>query len=236
MPEITDAEYRMFVLYQGFGTPTEVTKKIGDLETDNKKQRDEIRDLRAQVPAEGSVLLSKEDGAKHTAYKALGEPAALKTRLAEGDAAKQRVEEHETRSAVQEFAKAAGISEDAIDTLIAIPALKGAKFEVRKKKNDKGEEVPSPYITLTGDGEKAMSLEDAVVKVPALKGLKPAEKGKPPVGFVKQGSEAGTPSGDAQQQVLDKIRTKAKDEKESVGKLPAGTKSVEERMGMVRTG
>lgn len=233
MPEITDAEYRQFVLYQGFGTPTEVTKKIGDLETDNKKQRDEIRDLRAQVPAEGSVLLSKDDGAKHAAYKALGEPDALKTRLSEGDAAKQRVQDHDTRSAVQDFAKAAGISDDAIDTLIAIPALKGAKFEIRKKKNDKQEEVPVPYITLAGDGEKAMSMEDALVKVPALKGLKPADK-KGPVTFVKQGGDSTEVSGDAQQQVLDKIRNKAKDTKEAASKSPAG-KSVEERLGMART-
>src|SRR5690349_9679447 len=85
MPEITDAELRTFVAYQNLGTPAEIAKKVGDLESDNHKQRDEIRDLKAKLPKEGEAVLPKEKADALSAYEALGKPEDLKTVVTERD-------------------------------------------------------------------------------------------------------------------------------------------------------
>lgn len=242
MPEITDAQFRDFTLYQDIGTPSEVRKKIRDLESDNQKQRDEIRETKTKLPQEGQVLLSKEDAVKYAAYKALGEPEVVKTRIQEGEDAKSRVKAGEIRTQAAAFAKAAGFADEAVDALIDIPALKDAKFEIRTKKDDKtGKDVQVPYITLAGEGQKAMALDDAREKVPALKGLKTAEpdKGGSGKGFVQQGSQQGTTQSTDRSQRLNAIRDEVQArEKASAGKQEAGAvqKTPEERLGMLRTG
>lgn len=55
---------------------------------DNKGLRAEIRQLKEQLPAEGAVVLGKEDAALFDAYKELGKPEEVKTRLDEGETAK----------------------------------------------------------------------------------------------------------------------------------------------------
>ena len=60
MPEISDSDFRQFVAYQNLGTPQDIAKKVGELESDNKTQRDEIRDLKAKLPKETEAVLPKE--------------------------------------------------------------------------------------------------------------------------------------------------------------------------------
>ena len=247
MPDISDAEYRSYVEYQGLGTPTEIRRKRSDLENDNRDQREEIRTIKTQVPEEGQVLLSKEDGVNFTAYKELGEPATVKTRLDEGDAARTEMSNASLRTEVTAFAGQAGLANEAIDVLVSLPALKGAKYELRTKtsKNDAGAEtkVITPYVTLAGEGEKAMSFEDAQEKVPALKGLRVADEEKTveedgtPTSYLQQGSvgkKKSTSTGKAA--VYEKIRTDAAAEAKVVEtKKEGAARSVEERMGMVPT-
>lgn len=237
MPKITEGELQELVLYRTLGTHAVVTKKVNDLEKDNAKQRGEIRDLKAVAPKEGEVLLSKEDGVEFKAFKELGKAADVKTRLETGSAAEQKVEGLTVRAAALEYVKAAGLAESAVETIVALPDLKGAKFEVRKEKgkNDKGEEgdVSVPYLTLAGDGEKPMSFADLQEKVPALKGLRPAKDGETTdttkgQEFIKQGTEEG---GKGKSSIYDRIRKDAADKKEAATKKTEG-RSVQDRMGM----
>lgn len=217
MPEITDAELRQFVAYQNLGTPSEVSKKISDLEKDNRDQREQLRATKEKLPKDDQVVLPKAEAEALTAYKALGEASEVKTRLEKAQEDAQRLRDVELRDAVKTFVAAAGIAEEAIDTLMAIPQLKDAKFEVRtkKEKNDKGVEVEvqTPYITLAGEGEKAMSFTDAQGKVSALKGLRPATQQKDtngkPVSFPKLGTnEQGGKGGDIYTSIREDVKAR----------------------------
>lgn len=60
-------------------TPGEMAKKVKDLEDDAAKYREKIKGLEEKakgVPAEGAVVLTGEDAAEYTAFKALGIKAA----------------------------------------------------------------------------------------------------------------------------------------------------------------
>ena len=226
-----------FARYRTFGTPESVGKKINDLEKDNRKQREEINSLREATPEEGQLLISKEDGLEFKAYRELGNSADVKIRLESGTEASTKLQGMELRSTAVSFAQAAGLAEEAIDTLIAIPDLNGARFEVRKKKNDRDEEIEVPYLTLAGENQVAMSFEDAKEKVPVLNGLRSAlieepERAPGKRNFVPGGGGGG---GDKGGTIYDKIRQEAAN-KQKVAKEQSDSRSIEDRLGMVRTG
>jgi len=237
MPEITDAEIMEFARYRIFGTPESVGKKINDLEKDNRKQREEINGLREAVPEEGQLLISKEDGLEFRSYQELGNSADVKSRLESGSEASTKLQGLEIRTTAVSFAQAAGLAQEAVDTLIAIPDLSGAKFEVRKKKNDRDEMVGIPYLTLAGENQVAMSFEDAKEKVPVLNGLRAASLGEPEklpskMNFVPSGGGGG---GDKGGTIYDKIRQEAEN-KQKTAQKQSDSRSVEDRLGMVRAG
>lgn len=235
MPEISDAQYREYVEYQTLGTPGEIRKKRTDLESDNFNQREEIRQLKEDRPAEGSVLLSPEDGQTHEEYKKLGTPSEIATRLEAGQQALKSLNQRDTRDSVVSFAKAAGLADAAVDTLIAIPTLENAKFEVRKQKqtDDKGKEteVEVPYVTLAGEGQKAMKFTDAEAQIPAMKGLLRATGGDhKPTGteFVQQSPQ----SDEKPASKYEAIRNEEAAKKEARKKEADRATSVRERMGL----
>lgn len=200
MPEMPQSEidalggFRFLASKYG-GTPQSIEKKITDLEQDNREQRVEINTLKEQLPKADHVVVPKAEIDKLAEYEAIGKPAEIKTKLETGQQTEQELRDIQTRTAAEKFAKAAGLADEAVDTLVAIPTLKNAKFEVRKGKvkNDKGAEVDGDvaYITLEGEGKTAMSFEKAVEAVPALKGLARATGGTPPTGvlYVPQGGD-----------------------------------------------
>ena len=233
MPEITDAELRMFTRYQNLGTVDEVTKKINDLEKDNADYRKKITDIEAKVPGADKAVVDKTDVVFITELKPLGNPDEIKQQLEAGSKAEQDLVVARTRVDAIPFVRTAGLHEDVIDTLIAIPELRGATFEVRKGKikDGKGKEVDGllPYIKLPGE-DKAMSFEDAKEKVPALKGLRTAEPGKTAerkVGFVDQGGE-GKKSGSRFDHIREEVQNKYKPKEPSA--TPA--RSAYERLGL----
>lgn len=238
MPEVSDAELRTLVEYQVIGTPAEIRRKEKSLVSDNGKQRDEIRELKEGQPAEGSVLLTADDGKEYDEYKKLGKPSEITTQLEKGATATQALSSQKSRDSVVGFAKAAGLADVAVDTLLAIPGLKGAKFEVRKQKvkDDKGKEteVNVPYVTLTGDGQKAMKFSDVQEQIPATKGLqlatKSTEKSKG-TEFVQQGAD--DKGGGKDGSVYDKIRAVAADEKKAAEEKAKTAPSLEARLGML---
>lgn len=192
MPEISDADFRQFVAYQQLGSPQEVAKKIGDLEADNKQQRDEIRDLKGKVPAEDAVVLAAADAQALEAYRALGKPEELTQAIGERDELRQKDAERTRQDAWTRAAKAMGWAEDAALTLLDMRSLDGATVEVKREKNEQGEDVEVPYVTLAGEGQKEQKLADFAASAPQLRGLKtegaPAPASAPPTGrpFVPQ--------------------------------------------------
>ena len=231
--EITQSEHNQFLQFQALGTPGEVRKKLDDLLTDNGKQRDEIRDLKLLVPKDGEVVVKKADADLLTAYRELGEPKEIKGKLEKGEQAAVDAHAMKQRIAATAFAKAAGLAEESVETLVAIPALLEAKFEVKKGKvkDAKGVEVDGElgYITLGTKDAKPMTFVEAQDAVPALKGLRVATKDTKPTGqpILPQGSGNGAPG----TTVYDKIREERKP-KEDKSK-PAAT-SVEDRLNMNR--
>jgi len=171
MPEITDAEYRQFVTYQQIGTPDEIRKKMNDLVKDNGGYRDQLRDLKDQVPPDGSFIVSEQDHKRLSDFSEFGTLEDLQNRLDQGKSAMAELTGLQKRSSLTGFTKAVGLVDESVDVLMALPALQDAKFEVRTKKDDNGNELPQGYITLAGE-EKAVSFDKAREQFPALNGLR----------------------------------------------------------------
>lgn len=172
MPEITDAELRTFAAYQNLGTPQEIAKKIGDLEGDNHKQRDEIRDLKEKQLKDGEVALPKEKAEVLTSYEALGKPEDLQKVVTERDELQQKDQQRTREDAFRAAVKAAGWPEDTVATLLDMRSLDGAAVEVKREKNEKGEDAEVPYVKLAGEGQQPQKLTEFAANTPQLKGLK----------------------------------------------------------------
>lgn len=178
--KISDREYGELAQYRNLGSVSEVQSKINKLERDNAKQRDEIRDRDEKLkllPAEGAVVLVGDDAKAWPEYQALGKPAEVKAKLAEGDALKVKDEARTKSDAQKAAAEAAGFDADVLAGLRGAEAL---TYEVRTEKvlNEKGERVDAKvaYATPAGEGAKAARLDDEFVKatwgerfVPVLK-------------------------------------------------------------------
>jgi hypothetical protein len=179
MPEITEAQLREYQRYQQFGTPDEVDgrlKKHDKLVTENGGYRDEIRDLKAKVPAEGAVILTGDDAVAWPKYQALGKVEELEALPGKVKELEQTVAERTRRDAITAAVRAAGWPDETVATLLDLRSLDGAAFELKKEKvkgkDNKETEVDVPYVTLTGEGQKAQKLADFAASTPTLKGLK----------------------------------------------------------------
>lgn len=207
MPEITDAEHRQLVSYSLLGTPEEVRKKIGQLEDDNKAQRDTIRDLKAAQPAEGSVIVPKEKADALAAYEKLGKPDELATVASERDELRQKDAARTRRDAITAAVGAMGWAADTVATIEDMASLQGARFEVEATKNEKGEDVETAYITLAGEGQAKQKLADFATTNPALKGLRTeAKKEEAGTRYFKQEADGSPPKGKTEGGVDDAIK------------------------------
>jgi hypothetical protein len=231
MPEITDAEFRTFVRYQNLGAPEDVEAKIRNLEKDNVNQRRTIKTLEVKVPKEDSAIVPKEDADLLPKYKALGSVSDLEREIKEGREAKTELTTTVRRTSASSFAKAAGLADETVGVLLAIPALQDAKFEVRKGKvKDKnGVEVDGdiPFI-VKKDG--AVSFEEAKKTIQELNGLRERTPDTPDaLNFHKQGG----PGGGGAQNVFARIRAQREEEQKAAKEAPA-VKSLEERLGIAQ--
>lgn len=173
MPEITDAELRTFARYQNLGTPEDLQKKITDLERDNHKYRQEEKPaLEAKLPKEGEVVIPKEKADALASYEALGKPEELKTVAQEVEELRTKDQQRTREDAFRAAARAVGWPEDTVLTLLDMRSLDGAAVELKPEKNDRGEDVQVPYVTLAGEGQKAQKLSDFAANSPQLKGLR----------------------------------------------------------------
>lgn len=216
MPEMSNDDIVTLQRYRAFGTVDDVQKKINGLEKDNADQRTEIAGWKAKAPKDDEIVVKKADADELGEWRKLGKkPSEVKGTLEKGLKAQEDLVVRDQRDAALKFVKAVGLAEESVDTIIAIPQLKDAKFEVRKGKvknprTNLEEDGDVGYVTLAGDNQKAMNFTDAQEQVAALKGLKPAgpqaPATKPTTTFVQQGSQ-GSP-GDGT--VYDRIRNRNK--------------------------
>jgi len=241
MPEISDAELRMFARYQNIGTPEEISKKISDLEKDNATQREEIRGFKDAQPGADQVIVSKEDADLLPKYKDLGTPKDLKAKIDAGETAQKDLALRTRKDAALSFAKAAGLAEETVDTLISLPDLSSASFEVKagKVKNASGKEVEttSPVLVITDDkgNQERLDFTKAQERFPALKGLKTVQPdtrtGTPRPQFVQQ---SPGDKGGSSESIFERIRREKAEEQEKAATRLKETKSVDERLGFVR--
>lgn len=242
MPDMSQADFdalgafRMIAQQYG-GTPQSIVTKINELTEDNRKYRQEEKPaLEAKLPKADEVVVPKADAELLPKYKELGDPKTIKETIEAGTKAQGELALNTLRTSAAAFAKAAGLSEDSVETMIAIPALKDAKFEVRKGKikdaNGRETEGQIAYITLAGDNQKAMQFADAEKEVPALKGLARAgvvtTTQKQERMFVQQsnGQQGGT--------IYDQIRAERAPKPEAEKTATVPVRPVEDRLGMTR--
>lgn len=178
MPEISDAQYRTLVRYEGMGTPDEIEKKISDLTKDNGKQRDTIRDLEGKVPKEGSVVIPKEKAATFEAIEKIGKTAdEITAALDAGKKAEEKVAVMEWRDSARAAAVAAGLNPEAF---VVLPGVREYAFKVETKKDRDGKDVTTAYATKAGEqGAQAVAIDDAFIDARAeWKPLRPALQAK----------------------------------------------------------
>ena len=188
MPEMSENSVMLLGRYQNLGTPEEIHSKRTSLEDDNRKQRDEIRDLKEttkKLPKEGERVLTADEAKEWEAYKALGQtPAELAKRAADFEVLAQKDAERTRSDNAAEAVVAEGWKPDAASVLLRLKDVDGATFEKKKvKEKDRAGadvEVERGFITLPGEGQKPQRLSEFVKAMP------------PAVATMLTGTAAGT--------------------------------------------
>lgn len=124
---------------------------VVQLLTENKEYRDQIRDLRAKVPGEGAVVLSKADAAEWESFKKLGKAEEVAKLVKEHPVLVEFKTSRERTDTVREAARLAGYEPDVLVDIVAARNLSvEVKTEKVKQKNEKGEEITAtvmvPYV------------------------------------------------------------------------------------------
>lgn len=124
-----------------------------ELWRDNYQLRAQRRDLRAEVkalkekqPAEGTVVLTKEQAAEWEAYQKLGKPADIEKSITEGKTAQEAVAKQARVDAVAKAAKDVGFNPEVLTQLTEMHKLTLSSQTV--KVNDKDQVVH--YVTPEG--------------------------------------------------------------------------------------
>lgn len=186
MPEITDSQHREYLSFVALQmSPAEITGKIGKLERDNQKQRDEIRDRDKKLealPAEGAVVLTGDDAKEWEAVKALNAKASdLKKGMEERDALKVEKAGRDRRDAL---GRAVGTEGWAPESATLLARLLGeTPVEVKEEDVDVTEngktvkkKLPVGYVTVDG---KSMRLSEWATKEELPASLFAASTAKP---------------------------------------------------------
>ena len=128
-----------------------LAEKAAGLEYDLRTVRQERDALKAAMPLEGSVVLSKADAERWASYSALGKPDDLKTAVAERDAFKTDLSGRDRRDSNRSAADAAGYRPGVLEKLLPADAI----TSVRDVQVD-GKAVKTAFIKI-GDNERPLS-------------------------------------------------------------------------------
>lgn len=162
---------------------------LADAENKLYRLRETNRELRAKVPADGAVLMTPEDAAALEAYRTLGKPEDVQSKLsaAEGTSAKLAGLERTER-----FRAAAEAHEYRPGALVKLPSLIGKEIEAREVDGKPAyfvEGVALPEFIAAHDPEflTALQSQPAAAAAPMQPFPRQAAGGKPaPVNVAQQ--------------------------------------------------
>jgi len=126
--------------------------KLDDVEADNAKLRKQRRELRKQVPGEGTIVLSPEQAEVLQELGALGEDGDLQTdqlteRLSEAEDAQEELHSLRRRESQREACEVAGLNADAAGDILP----SDLEFKVTGEGDDRR------AVIVTDDGETPLS-------------------------------------------------------------------------------
>jgi len=157
------------------------------------RMRRKVARLRTQAkdaPAEGSVVLTKDEAAVWQALKALGTPDEIRAALTERDSLKAAAAERDKAEHIAKVAKAANLNADVLQRL---PGVDDVTFEITEVE---GQEPQVHAKKKDGDRKALAEFIEAEWKVfePALKatgGADQQQQSRDGNSWVRQGSGAG---------------------------------------------
>lgn len=161
---------------------------------DNYKLRDDLRNLRGKVPAEGAVVLSGDDAEAWAAYQKLGKPAAISQAVSEREQFQGELTTLRRAQTLRDVAEVEGVKY----TVLAGLDKPGIAYEVKEADGKR-------TATVTVDG-KTQPFADyaATVWADYLPALKPATTTQPQgVQYFRQhaGGSTGSPTGIVDQMI-----------------------------------
>lgn len=164
---------------------------IATLLSENHGYRERNRQLQAQLPAQGAVVLSPEQVATWTAYQQLGAPDVLTTQLQGATTAQTELARLQRERMVALAAEAAGYK---ASVLAQLPGADKLTFEVREAEQD-GKKVKTVVVK---DGDKETPLADHAKSqwadfLPALQ-AQGGQPGAPGVPFPRQDAGGNPPA------------------------------------------
>lgn len=173
-----------------------LAEKAAALEYDLKAVRAERDALQTRLPQEGSVVLTKADADRWSAYTALGKPDELQAALKDRDTARADLSGRDRRDGIRSAAEVAGYKPSVLEKLTP----DGAVYEVREAQVE-GKAVRTAYLKLA-DGTERPVTDWATAEhadfLPAL-AVAPAPAAVPPAASwvpqpaAPQNNPAGTP-------------------------------------------
>ncbi len=147
--------------------------------------RDKNRELKAKIPADGSVVLSGDDVARWSAYQAIGKPEDIRKTIKEhGDLTKLKADIDRTEE-VKAVGKASGLDADKFVELAHGLTFDWVEEDV-KGEDGKTAKVKVPYIK---DGENKVKVAEHPRIKQFLPVLQATEEADP-----KAGKSKGTPT------------------------------------------
>lgn len=133
------------------GDAVKMAERLADLSNDNYDLRHKNSnltrsndDLKGKVPAEGTVILSKDDAALLDTYRALGTPDVIKTQVETGAAAVQERDTLKRSNTIRTIADVAGYKPTVLERLG--PDLEYRVKDVQETVNGKAQTVKRAFV------------------------------------------------------------------------------------------
>lgn len=197
-------------------------RTLGILFSENFDLREKNRKLKEQVPADGSVVLKKEDADRLTAFDALGlKPEDAKKKIDGAAEVEKERDRLQRETSLREVADA-GYSFDALRDFDALEP--GLEYVVKDETKD-GKTVKSVAVKV--DGKERPLDEYAAEKRPAQAKILRESGQTGGKSYVNQDAGGRAPAGND----FDKIRERVKAEDAQKGK---GAGSYRERFGLAK--
>jgi hypothetical protein len=153
---------------------------------ENVTLRNENSELKKKVPADGAIVITKADHDRYEAYKALGKPDELKTKIESADALTTE-NANLKRAASFQHLREAGYDPDAVKDFDDLEGKEIEAYSVKDEKDSDGKDAKVAYVTVGGKERPLAEYakEKRPKLVPALRGGEKADTPAPD--FATQG-------------------------------------------------